>query len=253
MSGQRICLSGNEIYYEKHGTGRQPILMMPGGTGSIDTDMRPLLSVMSKSKYTIVAMDAVGYGKSRPPARDYSKGVQLYKMDAAMGVDLMKSLGYTSFGWIGWSDGGRVGLVAAIAFPSRIDKLVVWGSAARVTARQQVALEAARDLSIWDVSRREAFTREYGGLKAATEIWGLHVDYYQTLGNICEEDISKIRCPTLILHGDRDPIEKSLVQQMEKQISDSEFHSFPDAGHATHIDKSREFVKIVENFLDQDM
>lgn len=253
MSGQKICLNGNEIYYEKHGTGRRAILMMPGGTGSIDTDMRPLLSVMSKSKYTIIAMDPVGYGKSRPPARDYSKGVQLYKMDAAIGVDLMRSLGYSSFDWIGWSDGGRVGLVAAIGFPSRIDRLVIWGSAARVTARQQLALEAARDLSIWDPSRRQAFIDEYGSPQAATHIWGLHVDYYKTLGNICEEDIGKIRCPTLVLHGDRDPIEKSLVQEMVKQISDSEFHSFPDAGHATHIDKNREFVKVVENFLDQDL
>lgn len=253
MSGQKISIDGNEIYYEKQGTGKRIILMMPGGTGTIETDLRPLLDDMSKTKYTIIAMDPIGYGKSRPPARDYSKGVDLYKMDAKMAVDLMKALGYTSFDWIGWSDGGRVGLVAAIAFPSRIDRLVIWGSAARVTPRQQLALEAARDLGIWDDRRRETFIREYGSLKAASEIWGRHVDFYKTLGNICEEDIQKIRCPTLLVHGDRDPIEKSLVQQLEKQISDSEFHSFPDAGHATHIDKSREFVKIVENFLNRDM
>jgi valacyclovir hydrolase len=215
--------------------------------------MRPLLVAMSKSKYTIIAMDPLGYGKSRPPARDYSKGVQLYKMDAMTGVELMKSLGYPSFSWVGWSDGGRVGLVAAIAFPSRIDKLVIWGSAARVTARQQLALEGARDLGIWDPVRRQAFCDEYGGLPEATHVWGLHVDFYKTLGNICEEDVGKIRCPTLLLHGERDPIEKSLVQDLEKQISDSEFHVFPNAGHATHIEAKKDFVKIMERFLDQDM
>ena len=94
---------------------------------------------------------------------------------------------------------------------------------------------------------------EYGDLETATLVWGLHVDYYKTIDDICEEGISKIRCPTLIIHGDRDPIEKSLVQRMAQQISDSEFHSFPDAGHSTHIEKTREFVKIVESFLDQDL
>lgn len=252
MAGQKVVLNGCEVYYEKHGTGRQAILMVPGGTGSVHTDMRPLISSMNKSKYTIVAMDPIGYGKSRPPARDYSKGVQLYKLDAETGVELMKSLGYSSFDWIGWSDGGRVGLVAAINFPSRLDRLVIWGSVPRVTSRQQMALEAARDLQYWDESRREAFIEEYGDLDTATKMWGLHVDYYKTLDDICEEEIGKIRCPTLIIHGDRDPIEKSLALKMADAISDSEFRSFPDVGHAAHVEKNQEFVKIVEKFLDQD-
>ena len=246
-------LNGTEVYYEKHGTGRQAVLLLPGGTGSVHTDLRPLLSALSMDKYTIVAMDPIGYGKSRPPARNYSLGVQLYKQDAETGVELMKQLGYSSFDWIGWSDGGRVGLVAAIAFPSRIDRLVIWGSTARVTERQRLALEAARDLRFWDDGRRQSFVEEYGDLHTASQVWGLHVDYYKTIDNICEDKISQIRCPTLLIHGDRDPIEKSLVQQMARQISDSEFQSFADAGHAVHIEKNREFVQIVENFLDQDL
>lgn len=252
MSGQKIDVNGCQVYYEKHGNGRQVILMLPGGTGSVHTDMRPLIASMSKSKYTIIAMDPIGYGKSRPPARDYSKGVALYKMDAETGVLLMKSLGYSSFDLMGWSDGGRVGLVAAIAYPSKVQRLIVWGSAARVTVRQQRVLEAARDLNNWDDNRRQAFEEEYGDLQKATAIWGYHVDYYKTLDNICEDEIGKIRCPVLIVHGDRDAVEKTLVQELANKISDCEFHCFPDAGHAAHIDKNREFVRVVENFLDQD-
>ena len=253
MSGQKKHIRGFDVYYEKYGTGRQALLLVPGGTGSIHTDLRPLIAGLSKTKYTIIAVDPIGYGKSRPPDRDYKKGVGLYKTDAEVCVELMRQLGYSSFDWIGWSDGGRVGLVAAITFQSRIDRLVVWGALSSVTSRQQLALEAARDLKYWDAERRQAFVEEYGDLETATKVWGRHVDYYNTLNDICSNDVCKIRCPVLILHGDRDPVEKSLVQRMASQISDSQFHSFPNIGHAVHVENSNEFVKIVESFLDQDL
>jgi valacyclovir hydrolase len=137
-SGSKIEVDGHLVYHERYGTGPKRILVVPGGTGSIHTDLKPLLDVMNKEKYTIIAMDPLGYGKSRPPERDYTIGTAMYKVDADTGVGLMKALGFNSFTWMGWSDGGRTGLVAAISYPSRIDKLIVWGAAAEVSCISEV-------------------------------------------------------------------------------------------------------------------
>lgn len=252
MSGSKIEVGGHQVYHERYGTGKIPILILPGGTGSIHTDLHPLVDNMSKEKYTIIAMDPLGYGKSRPPARDYTMGTAMYKLDADTAVGLMKALGFNSFTWMGWSDGGRAGLVAAISYPSKIEKLIVWGAASEVTKRQQLALEAARDLKYWDEQRKQGFIQEYGSQEEAQKIWGKHVDFYKTIGNICKEGVPRIRCPTLVIHGDRDPVEQELCKGLTTQIADSQYHSFPDAGHSVHIEKCSEFVKIVEKFLDQE-
>ena len=277
--GQKIDINGLGIYYEKHGTGSLPVLILPGGTGernfmnlplflllliyteewphfdslptgSIDTDIRSLINNLDKRKYTIVALDPTGYGKSRPPARDYKLGVGLYKLDADISVELMKKLGFPSFSFMGWSDGGRVGLVAAINYPGAIDKLITWGSAPVVTSRQQMALESSRNLQVWDRVRRDAFFAAYGE-EEAKEMWGRHVNFYKSLHNICREKIHEIRCPTLILHGDRDPVEKSLAEEMSHKISDSQLQTWPDGGHDIHITYLKDFVKRVERFLDE--
>lgn len=122
----------------------------------------------------------------------------------------------------------------------------------QVTKRQQLALEAARDITFWDESRKEAFIKEYGSFEEAQKMWGKHVDFYKTIGNICKEGVPRIRCPTLVIHGDRDPVEQELCKGLTTQIPDSHYHSFPDAGHSVHIEKLSQFVKIVESFLDQE-
>lgn len=136
--GSKIEVNGHLVYHERRGTGRLPVLVVPGGTGSINTDLKPLIEALDRDKYTIIGMDPLGYGKSRPPSRDYTIGTAMYKQDADTAVGLMKSLGFSSFSWMGWSDGGRTGLVAAISYPSRIDKLITWGAAAEVSNRHKM-------------------------------------------------------------------------------------------------------------------
>ena len=148
------------------------------------------------------------------------------------------------------SDGGRTGLVTAIKYPSKIEKLIVWGSAPMVTKRQQMALETAENLKMWEDLRRVPFIEEYGSIEAAQEMWSKHVLFYKTLGDICSNDLGKIRCPTLVLHGERDLIERHLVDDMVRKIGDATFFKIPDGGHNIHLTHTSTFVREVENFLD---
>lgn len=70
--------------------------------GSIHTDLKPVINALSKTKYTIIAFDPPGYGKSRPPDRDYNNGIQMYHNDSKIAVELMSKLNYKSFSLLGW-------------------------------------------------------------------------------------------------------------------------------------------------------
>ncbi|CAG2182184.1 unnamed protein product, partial [Oppiella nova] len=86
----------------------------------------------------MIAWDPPGYGYSRPPERAYGKDV--YKNDADLAAELMAKLGYNLYSLLGWSDGGKVALLMAIKYQSRIDKLVVWGTGATVTDNERKTL-----------------------------------------------------------------------------------------------------------------
>ena len=255
MSGEPIA-SGKinvtddcALFYEKYGTGPTKVLLVPGGTGSIRTDMMPLVKSLDRSKVTIIAMDPAGYGRSRPPDRNYDLGPDMYKVDAGNAVKLMEKLGYSEFTWIGWSDGGRTGLVAAALYPASVERLIIWGAAPVVTQRQKLALSASTDMNTWDPVRKESFISEYG-LATAQAMWARHTAFYQTLNNLCEELICKIRCPTLILHGRRDPVEEEVVHKLSKQIALCEYHVYPDGGHGIHIEKNADVTRRIHTFIE---
>lgn len=248
-SGKKSLSDGSSIYYEKHGNGPEKVLLVPGGTGTIRTDLQPLIDSLDKSKLTIVAFDPLGYGNSRPPERNYDIGIGMYKQDAAHGTELMSQLGYPSFTWIGWSDGGRTGLMAAALYPTKVDRLIIWGALPVVTERQRLGLQTSVKMELWNEDRRTAFYAEYGE-ELAKKMWARHVSFYQTLSNLCQELVPKIRCPTLILHGKKDVVELDLAEKLSKQIPISEIHVWPEGGHNLHMDENADFTRKIHKFIE---
>ncbi len=64
--------------------------------------------------------------------------------------------------------------------------------------------------------------------------------------------LHSINCPTLIIAGDEDvliPFSESVA--MHKQISGSQFHLVPKAGHLLNLEQPTEFQKVFEKFLIQ--
>lgn len=56
--------------------------------GTFWTDFSPQITGFDPNEYTVIAWDPPGYGKSRPPQKDFSDG--FYERDADMAVKLLK-------------------------------------------------------------------------------------------------------------------------------------------------------------------
>lgn len=104
------------------------------GIGSIWTDFKPQIEGLDRGKFTIVAWDPPGYGKSRPPDRTFPD--DFFQRDANWAYNLMKALGYTKFSLVGWSDGGITSLMLASMFPNNIRKMVAVAANAYVTPEE---------------------------------------------------------------------------------------------------------------------
>ncbi|XP_039902288.1 valacyclovir hydrolase isoform X2 [Simochromis diagramma] len=135
-----------------------------------------------------------------------------FERDAKDAVDLMKTLGFGKFSLLGWSDGGITALVAAARNPDLINKMVVWGANAFVSQQ---------DLKLYN-------------------------------GSICMELLPLISCPTLIIHGEKDPMVPILhPEYLLKHIKGSRLHLMPEGKHNLHLRHADEFNTLVEDFLEE--
>jgi valacyclovir hydrolase len=198
-----------ELAYSRCGTG-PAVLCIPGAMGTASTDFAPQLQALSAA-HTVVAFDPRGYGRSRPPARDFPDG--FYERDARDGAGLMRALGFAENGYsvLGWSDGANSAIHLAACFPDEVHKLVVWGANTRLNQDDIDAFNATRDVkTTWSKRQRETMSAVYG-LDGLQEMWSAGCDAWERIvaesdGNVCGAEAALVRCPTFVLHGAKDPM-----------------------------------------------
>ena len=90
--------------------------------GTAETDFAPQLTHLA-DEFQVVSYDPRGYGKSRPPERDFP--IDFYQRDADDAAAVMAALGHTKYAVMGWSD-GAISAVALLRAAGRApDELIV--------------------------------------------------------------------------------------------------------------------------------
>ncbi|GLG98700.1 Valacyclovir hydrolase [Gryllus bimaculatus] len=250
---KKIDIEGIDINYVQVGTGPHHILLTPGALGSIWTDFKPQIDHLNKSKFTLVAWDPPGYGKSRPPKRSFSPG--FYYRDADFGVKLMEKLGIGNYSLLGWNNGGTSSIIMAAKQPSKVMNLVVWGSYTYITENEAITLKGFRDHTLIPPRLKNPYIDLYGE-EHYDELWTKWIDATiagynsETKGDICTHLLPNIICPTLILHGWKDiNISMEHYQFLANSIQNAKFFTFEEGKHYLHLQFWKEFNRIIEYFL----
>lgn len=240
---------GVNFYYEDRGQGL-PLLLIPGALGTGLTDFGPQLEALSQAGVRVIAPDARGYGKSRPPKRQFP--LDFYEQDAQDCAALMATLGCQSYAVSGWSDGAIISLLLTLQHPQRVAKLAIWGGNAYLATEDIAAYEATRSLSSWSPRMVDAMKAVYGD--ELQDLWSRWCDamlaIYCSGGELCRQRLHLIQCPTFILHGDKDPLVPTFHAGVLKEgITQSRLYMFPDGKHNIHTAFAQEFNRLLLEFL----
>jgi proline iminopeptidase len=152
--GTRVNAGAIRLHTKSLGEG-PPLYAVHGGPGESHLIMRPYLDALAED-HTLVYFDQRGCGYSdRPPFREaYSIARLVEDLEA-----LRAALGHEKISLIAQSSGGPVAARYALAYPERVDKLIIvssWASAEEFsqTARYAAALIAPEDLKVFtEISR----------------------------------------------------------------------------------------------------
>jgi pimeloyl-ACP methyl ester carboxylesterase/DNA-binding CsgD family transcriptional regulator len=226
----RFCTStdGTKIAYAISGEG-PPLLMSMTWVTHLEHAARSLawqgwLESLSH-EYTLLRYDCRGCGLSDRQVRSQSFDAWVADLDA-----VVKAAGFNRFDMLGICSGGPVVIAYAARHPERVNKLVLYGTYGRGRfKRADVPDEAEKGrlllamtklgwaqenhpfLKAWASSFQPGGTiehlRSWCALQRASTCAETAVSMFQTVGDVDVRSMaSQLRCPTLVLHAERDAV-----------------------------------------------
>ena len=244
-----LALNGMNLHWQEWGKGL-PLLLL-GGTLSLGMeDFQPQIEYFSQN-FRVILPDRRGYGKSHPPDRDYPRN--FYQRDADDMAALLRGLDAGKAIVLGWSEGADVGICLARAYPQLVNKLIVWGGIATVRNTDLEVFEARRDVSAWPQKVQKKMEVIHGETYWKT-VWWKWCDVMRHLhaegGDAQLGAIEEITCPTLILHGKKDPLISGFHPLLlQSRIKNSELKEFEEGGHSLHLQYASDVNVTIEHFI----
>jgi pimeloyl-ACP methyl ester carboxylesterase len=228
-------------------------------------------------EHRVVAVDLPGFGHSPMPSGEISISGYARTLDR-----LLDELGIDAAGVIGNSMGGFIGAELAIAFPQRVERLVLISAAGISTHRDPRTMRAVPTLrraerimaasGAWFASKSDTVARRARLRDATLNVVVRHPSrlpaalaaeqlrgagkpgFMQALEAILHYDLSErfpeIVCPTLIVWGENDRlISVRDADVFAELIPDSRKVVFEDTGHMAMLERPAAFNALLRDFL----
>jgi haloacetate dehalogenase len=285
LSG-RLRVKGAEIPYLRAGAG-PPLLLLHGHpqTKAIWHKMAARLAL----RFTVVLTDLRGYGNASRPV-DAPNHVNMCKREMALDqFELMRTLGFASFGLIGHDRGARVAHRLAIDHPDAVQKLMLLDICPTLAMYEQTSMEFARAYWHWFLQIQPAplpetlinadpefYLSKLMGMRSAglapfvPAAWAEYVqaardpacvhsiceDYRAAAGIDLEHDRAdraanrRIDCPLTVLWGKRGVIERCFEPLLEWRRVASDVRGHSlDCGHYLPEEAPEVVATAIEEFF----
>ncbi len=210
---QTFNSDGVEIAYLDEGAG-EAVLLIHGFASNVATNWVDTgwVKTLTQAGYRVIAYDNRGHGHSEKLYRLEDYGAPIMAEDARR---LLDHLGLERAHVIGYSMGARIAAFLALAHPARVRSLVFGGLGLNMvrgvagTGPVARALEAA---SIDEVTNPTARTFRAFAEQTKSDLKALAACIRSARAPITAEALGTLRCPVLVVVGERDVIGGSATE-----------------------------------------
>ena len=272
---QYLTVHGHRRAFVK--VGRGPVLLLLHGLGCDHTTWAPVIAVLSR-RYTVIAPDLLGHGRSAKPRADYSVGGYANAMR-----DLLTVLGVDKVTVVGHSFGGGVAMQFAYQFPERTERMVLvapGGLGPEVTpalravilpgfhqamgvvtlpvlrqlttttlrALAASGIAPARDLD--EVAEIVKSLRDPQARRAIQHVLGAVVDWRGQIVTMVDRAYLTRAMPMCVVWGSEDAVIPVAHARVAAELAPgATVEVIEDAGHFPHKDHPQQFVRILDEFV----
>jgi proline iminopeptidase len=251
-----------------------------GGPGFDHQGLMPYIGALGK-KVKVVLYDQRGSGLSTGPIDTTSININTFIEDIE---SVMNFLGVDKINLAGHSWGGVLALFYGIKYPDKLNSLVLFSTC----ASEEMFLKMFPALSKKRTSEDSALMKELSSSegyknndpKVLEEFYKIYCkaqladqSLVSKINNVINENTAKnmnaiynfiwaeidnfdlhnqlerIECPTLIMHGRHDPLPIDAAEKINENIPNSELVIFEDSGHWMFIEEEKKFFSVVSDFI----
>ncbi len=234
-ASKQVLLRNINFYLEEYGNGA-PLILLHGNSGSI-ASMSPIIPALSK-KYHVYAIDSRAHGKSVDDADSLS-----FKMMADDVSEIINRLKLDSVFVVGWSDGGIVALELAMRHPTQVRKMAITGANLwpDSTALEPWLWKEMRSYYDSTKSKIRETAKEKNEWKLFMLDW--------VLPQIRLSELQDIKCPVLVIAGDKDLIRTEHTVQIFQHIPLGNLWIVPNSSHGTLVEHPKEFSENIIKYF----
>ena len=233
---EQFAHAGAEVVVEGFGSGRPFVLLHGIGMGR-----SVVVEIAARLPGRVIAMDLPGFGEAPEPERTLTMA-----RHADLVAAWLRAAGVSGVCVIGHSMGSQVAAELAARHPDLVAGLVLAAPTVN-RAQRRLAVQAGclaldligeRPLVLWRGAR------EYlrGGPHLLRKMRA-------TIVHEPEQAYRRVRCPALVLRGERDPLAPPpWCDEVVEALPDAELHTIPDHGHGTLISDAEPAARLIERF-----
>jgi pimeloyl-ACP methyl ester carboxylesterase len=225
QAGKYFNVGDAKLYYEVYGRG-EPFVLLHGGVYGYIDEYQPFIERLSQN-YQVICIATRGHGKSEAGKGDFS-----FNQRAEDAHKIIRSITKDSVIVLGFSDGGYSAFRLAALYPELVKKLIVIGAGDYATnTKKQKFNYTPEGLMQYD----SAFFKSRLALMPEPQQWREILTKLSKMYNedpTSRETFQKIKCPTLVMGGDRDDyISPESMVSCAKAISNSQLAIIPGCSH----------------------
>ncbi|CAG2109251.1 unnamed protein product [Medioppia subpectinata] len=235
-----VEVNGWTVWAEKFGSGPKTVLLIPGAIGTGRTDFLEVLEgedELNYDKFTLIAVELPGWGRSRPPVRKYGTGV--YDNDAECLHQLMQELNYNKYSIIGLSDGANVALRMATKYQQSVESLILVSVYTFMGNESLKALTSSQSVDNWNKDKLQSYLQSYDNKDVIQQLWTKYIkfiEYFNQYFPDNKNNYKSIKCKVLLMYGEKgehnchqkfssifkDVVEDYLLEQFHEKEGDEE-------------------------------